>query len=317
MADRGFVLEQGAPSALLAAFQAWRPMRLQRLALLGVFSLLAVGAQTLVSASSSLDGEGNTLVRARVLFASPRSGEAAVHGAPYSAEEELEVIGPDGGRLESGLPMRRLYRDGLGRTRVEYSLYLGPGIATTPRIVEIYDAVAGYRYTLNAQDKIAHRVRQSETEAAAVAIVAREAPAAVARMEGIGTARAESPTAALAVDEPLVATRPDGSPQGPIAERLQGRTMEGLLAEGMRYTTFIPASGAAGGLLTSVSEVWYSRELGHALSTRLLDVSRGQRITTLKNIRRAVPPAELFEVPPDYAIRDEPAQFSVEFVLPN
>ncbi|MEO8051789.1 MAG: hypothetical protein ABI833_15325, partial [Acidobacteriota bacterium] len=62
------------------------------------------------------------------------------------------------------MPGRKMYRDFAGRTRTERILGAGPQVAgATPingvTISEIYDPVAGYRYTLDPVNRVAHRIK--------------------------------------------------------------------------------------------------------------------------------------------------------------
>src|SRR5260370_25729649 len=52
---------------------------------------------------------------------------------------------------------RKVWRDAEGRTRSERPLGMGPNQASMPLIVEITDPVAGFKYTLDTQNKVAHR----------------------------------------------------------------------------------------------------------------------------------------------------------------
>jgi hypothetical protein len=84
--------------------------------------------------------------------------------------------------------------------------------------------------------------------------------------------------------------------------------MEGVLVEGTRTTTVIPA-GAIGNELpiTIVVERWYSPELKVAVFSKKSDPRFGETTYRLTNIVRADPAASLFEVPADYTIKDAPA----------
>src|SRR5260370_26422859 len=52
---------------------------------------------------------------------------------------------------------RKVWRDAEGRTRSERPLGMGPNQASMPLIVEITAPVAGFKYTLDTQNKVAHR----------------------------------------------------------------------------------------------------------------------------------------------------------------
>jgi hypothetical protein len=83
----------------------------------------------------------------------------AVTGAPYSGEEVSENVHvlADGTRLTQRMVGRKVWRDSEGRTRSERTLGGGMNPAAMPPIVEITDPVAGFKYTLDTQRKVAHR----------------------------------------------------------------------------------------------------------------------------------------------------------------
>jgi hypothetical protein len=93
-------------------------------------------------------------------FGVGRFAPPPVQGSPYSAEEsqEHEQTLSDGTHITQ-TPMRRtLYRDSQGRTRVERPIMMGPNGQQSPIVIEITDPVSGFVYTLDTQNKIAHRM---------------------------------------------------------------------------------------------------------------------------------------------------------------
>ncbi|HSC28039.1 MAG TPA: hypothetical protein VLD67_12235, partial [Vicinamibacterales bacterium] len=90
-------------------------------------------------------------------------------------------------------------------------------------------------------------------------------------------------------------------------ENLGQQMVEGVLAEGTRTTTVIPA-GAIGNeqAITIVSEQWFSPELQLLVATKHSDPRSGETTYRLTNIVRSEQDRSLFEVPPDYTIK-EPA----------
>lgn len=284
------------------------------LALLPLLSSL-ISAQTLVSASSSLDANGKAIYRVTILVARTSPPATPVIGVPYSADEVSEATQPDGAAIEHGEPPRHHDRDSQGRTRVERSLFLGPNLPETPRIVEISDVVAGYFYTLDPQNRIAHRARLVPAAGPVPPAVRTDTPPAVATAGGTTAVVTAAPMETRSERDPQVAERPGAPPIASQGDPLPGRTIEGLAAEGIRYTTVIPNYAPGTSPRIATTEVWTATELGVVLLSRQEGAAGGQRITALKNIVRAEPAHELFAVPPGYTIRDEPGRFSIEWTL--
>jgi len=88
-------------------------------------------------------------------------------------------------------------------------------------------------------------------------------------------------------------------------ESLGNQTIEGVQAEGTRFTTTIPA-GEIGNEqpIEIVSESWFSPELQTVVMTRHSDPRTGETTYRLTNINRSEPARSLFEVPSDYTIQE-------------
>jgi hypothetical protein len=73
----------------------------------------------------------------------------------------------------------------------------------------------------------------------------------------------------------------------------------------MRTTFTIPA-GAQGNdqPIQVISETWYSSELRLSMLYTLHDPRQGETVHRITNLVRDEPPAELFQVPPDYTIEE-------------
>jgi hypothetical protein len=91
------------------------------------------------------------------------------------------------------------------------------------------------------------------------------------------------------------------------SESLGNRTIEGVPAQGKRTVTTIPA-GTIGNsaVLEIVVESWYSPDLQVVVLGKRSDPRLGEMTYRLVNIKRAEPPASLFEVPVEYRIEGEP-----------
>lgn len=91
-------------------------------------------------------------------------------------------------------------------------------------------------------------------------------------------------------------------------EDLGTRDHEGVMAEGTRRITTIPA-GAIGNErpIEIVYERWYSKELGLTVYSKQSDPRFGEQTYRVTNIVRAEPDPSLFTVPNSYRILAEPA----------
>jgi TonB family protein len=103
------------------------------------------------------------------------------------------------------------------------------------------------------------------------------------------------------------ALRPE-PPQPPkfpeTKEKLGRQTIEGVEADGTRITVTIPA-GTMGNErpINIVTEHWYAPELQTVVMTKHSDPRFGETSYRLTNINRSEPAHSLFEVPPDFEIK--------------
>jgi hypothetical protein len=223
----------------------------------------------------------------------------AVTGAPYSAEEITEHVQTlaDGTHITGPSQKTMFYRDSLGRTRVERSFPLPPGVigAAGPSIIDISDPVSGARYTLDPRSRTARKFSVPS------------GPPPVAPGAGLSqstTVRPNMQAATRALSPALTdiqAQRPQFS-----HESLGSQTIEGVLAEGSR-TTVTYAIGAVGNdrPITTVSETWTSPELKTVVLSKNSDPRNGDSTTRLTNISRLEPEVSLFQIPSDYEIVDQ------------
>ena len=96
-----------------------------------------------------------------------------------------------------------------------------------------------------------------------------------------------------------------GSSHKAKKESLGKQMIEGVEAEGTRFTTTIPA-GEIGNErpIEIVSEVWYSAQLQTDVMRRNFDPRTGETVYKLTNIVRNEPDHALFELPADYTIKE-------------
>jgi hypothetical protein len=192
-------------------------------------------------------------------------------------------------------------------------------IVTTPNEVATATVAPGGRGTLTAartaeggvvvagSDPSAEAGRRREVEAQAVA-------AGQGRGRGNGSGSGVAVTVAGEPHAGAIAYPPEGVtlPRTPMPaganinrEELGTQIVEGVAASGTRTTTTIPA-GAIGNEqpLLIVSEQWFAPELKVLVMTRHNDPRTGETTYRLTNITQTEPARSLFEVPPDYTLRD-------------
>lgn len=217
-----------------------------------------------------------------------------VKGAPYSATAEAETIQTlaDGNRIRNKTTTF-VYRDGEGRTRRE-SVGKAQSVATE---VFISDPANGVNYSLDTQRRVAVKVNLTalDLEKMKYAVELGMKQLELKRQAQTGG------QAAPAEDEEVVKKK-----RQPVTESLGQQVIEGLLCEGRRATSTIPADEIGNEQpITIVNEQWYSPELQVYVLTKQSNPRSGETIYRLTNINRSEPDRALFEVPADYTLRDQ------------
>jgi hypothetical protein len=206
------------------------------------------------------------------------------NNSPFSAEFVTTTVQTlsDGTHITNE-QRRSEARDSQGRTRNETYLpdYLAkernqpPG---QPLFITIVDPVSGKHIHLNPQQKTA-------TEMSFPRIQVPRLP--------------EKITASPAV-------RPEPRPNF-SKEKLGGKTIDGVYAEGTRITTVYPAGSQGNDRdITVVTERWISPELGVEVLVKTSDPRNGESTTEVQNLNRGEPDPGLFQVPADYKIQSQP-----------
>ncbi len=200
-----------------------------------------------------------------------------VTGAPFSATfstQSTQVL-TDGNQIQRN-STGTIARDSQGRTRRDMTLpAIGPWATSgnpAPHVVFLNDPVAGTHYVLEPDKKVARQMR----------------PPRGMRHGKNGAA----------------ATAPRRQKAGVVTTDLGTQTINGVTAQGTRYTRTIPA-GAIGNEkpIEIVTERWYSTDLQMNVMTKHSDPRTGQTVTQLTNIQRQEPDASQFQVPSDYTVR--------------
>ncbi len=209
-----------------------------------------------------------------------------VTGAPYSAVAVTETRQTlaDGNTISRKV-QANVFRDSQGRTRRETTLTgVGPLAATgaSRTFVRIYDPVAGTAFVLHQDTKVAEKLRVPPS--------GRKSPA---NLQGKFNARMQEEIA-------------NGSLK---KEDLGVQTINGISAQGTRFTRTIPA-GQAGNAkpIVITNERWYSPDLQIVIKTVRNDPRFGETAYTVTNIQRQEPAAALFAVPSDYTVKQAGAR---------
>ncbi len=224
-----------------------------------------------------------------------------VTNAPYSAEEKTETVQTlaDGTRI-TNTTTAHIYRDSLGRTRREMPLPAFGGDTQTRTLITIFDPVAGASFTLDPENKVAHKMPMPIGAAKLIAVDKMKAEA-----EAMGRETKSSRTANMTY-------RVTRSKDAAAVQRddLGTSTLEGVNAKGVRETSTI-AVGSIGNdrPIVITSERWESPELQLEVKSVRNDPRMGETTHTLTNISRAEPDASLFQVPGDYKVDEGKSGF--------
>jgi hypothetical protein len=211
-------------------------------------------------------------------------GGKTVTGAPFSATISTETtqVLADGNHIDR-TTSGTIARDSQGRTRRDMTLpAIGPWSTSgqaAPHVVFIRDRVAGTQYILQPDKKIARRME---------------------RMRHGQHGGARAPGA-----EDGVQFGPGRGDQSNVTTTSLGtQTINGVQAQGTRTTRTIPAGtiGNANAIVIT-SERWYSPDLQTVVLSKRSDPFVGETTFQLTNIQKQEPDATLFQVPPDYTVK--------------
>ncbi len=251
-----------------------------------------------------------------------------VKGAPYSAIAEAETIQmlTDGNHIRNKT-VTTIYRDSEGRSRRE-TAGKTPGV---PAEVFVSDPVTGANFTLYPEQRMAMKKGAPvEIRMAAEKMLAEQGmKQATLTGDKTVTITANGQTLQLdqltleqraAIEQKMAAAKAgtmvmkEGQPavggvmtrkKPGTTESLGQQTIEGVLCDGKRTTTTIPAGSIGNDQpINIVSEEWYSPELQVLVLTKQTDPRHGETIYRLTNINRSEPARTLFEVPADYTIQE-------------
>jgi hypothetical protein len=204
------------------------------------------------------------------LLATAARGQERI--APYSAQRIMERVQTlaDGTRITQTPQKTNEYRDSAGRTRAEQVSTSDTG-AERITLINIFDPVAGFRYTLDPE---AHTAFQNS-----LSKLAPKAATSVAPKQG------ESPQVS--------------------SDSLGTDFIDGVLIKGTRATTVYPVGSFGNDRpVTVVREKWISPELLVLVVQKVSDPRTGEFSSRLTNISRSEPDPSLFQVPAGYEVID-------------
>jgi hypothetical protein len=247
-----------------------------------------------------------TQIRKPTMTVSPAQGMmAVVTGAPYSALEVSEQVQTlsDGTHITRKMGTVQTYRDSLGRTRTERQMP-GPVFSegrNAPTLIQIRDPVAGYMYTLDPDNHIAHRsalaARLPPQPAGQQTVVTQ----AVGIAGGMGGGAMVSGGVVGSRATPSIASEPLGT-----------QVIEGVTVTGTRRTMTWPIDSQGNDRpIVATTESWFSPQLRTTVRTKQSDPRTGEHTTELRDISLAEPDPTLFQAPAGYQIVDETGPFKV------
>jgi hypothetical protein len=223
----------------------------------------------------------------------PLTGRQPVAGAPFSADAitNVRLMLTDGSTLEQKTTAQ-YYRDSAGRVRVELRMDgLPPPRTLAERHIRTFVSPAPGQeptLTLDSETRTAHILPRFALAYAAGG--GREIAIPIGGVRFLVLKRAQD-----------MLTWKEAPPGKVIDELLGSRRIDGLETIGRRVTiTISTAEAADGNARQLIDERWQSPALRLIVAARSTDTRLGDVEYRLANIRRADPPASLFEVPGDY-----------------
>jgi len=170
--------------------------------------------------------------------------------------------------------------------------------------------VAGFRYVLDTQKKIAHRTTVGPNSNPPRMIKNSAAPVPPAPPGTTGVLAAGAGFAgAIAPNTAEPELRPERS-----TESLGTQTINGVQARGTRFTTVYPVNSEGNDRpITVTNESWVSPQLNITVMSKNSDPRHGDRINRVENLTLSEPDPSLFQPPPDYQVVDETGTFRIDY----
>jgi hypothetical protein len=240
---------------------------------------------------------------------------APVKGAPFCANittEHTQTFA-DGNRIHS-TDNSTLCRDSEGRTRRDAGLNLlgAGGEKSASKLVTIVDPVAGARYVLDPENKIAHKVSLSGPGSIGMPdLPPKGEHMMVFRTNGGGEA-------GMVTNDVFYKKVGADHETAPATENLGDQTINGIHATGTKMTHTIPAGKMGNDKpITVTSERWYSPELKATVMTKHNDPWAGELKTEFTSVSPSEPDSSLFTVPSDYkVVEDKDGPIKIQLPAP-
>ena len=284
-------------------------MKRLKLTALVSMAILALGANMLAQVPQE-----SGVVAASATMPPPRAAMLGMHlednmdvtpvtGAPFCAAVSTEHTQSfaDGNRIHTA-ENSNICRDSDGRTRRDARLNLlgaGPQSAA-PKLITILDPVAGVRYMLDSENKVAHKMTLPLPGSAPDRGLPKGGEVFIMRSGGAAAGQTFSTNMLYRK------AGQDSNEPAPATENLGDQTINGIHATGTRISTTIP-SGKMGNdkPIVVTSERWYSPDLKATVMTKHDDPWAGELETQFTNVNTSEPDPSLFTVPSDYKIVDD------------
>lgn len=165
-----------------------------------------------------------------------------------------------------------MYRDSLGRRRLDTFVFEGQYSTEGLRIACVRDWVGEYEYILDPANRVAYRMKMP-----------------------------------LSIGNPAFPTRMDHVPvPGPpnLVESLGTQIIDGFEAEGRRITSYDAPR-------PSINEFWVNKELEFVIRAANRPAVGPEIVESFDNVSHSEPDPALFQVPPDYRVVDESGPFTI------
>jgi len=180
-----------------------------------------------------------------------------------------------------------------------------------PSIIEISDPVAGVRYVLDPQNKVAHKqALQVPKGGSGAPDAATQSPIRAITTSSVPTMVPPPPPGGFGAPGDSAAASAHFALPEVTVEKVGTKEIEGVAVEGTRRTVNLATNDKS---LATVSEVWYSPELKITMFSKDSDPRTGGRIRRLIHVSRSEPPAALFAPPSDYSVLEETGGFTISW----
>lgn len=255
---------------------------------LGITLALSLAPLTPIAASQPSQS-------ATALLPNSAAVPTTIRNAPFSAEvsTQYDRVLSNGNHIHRET-RGKVFRDPQGRVRTETEIQ-SLGAAGSFQHIAIQDPVLREVIHLDSRTRTAYVHHLGEVFPQDVAA----GNSAVANKPG--NVVLASPQGSQAGGSIAIPLHPDTA-KPPSIELLGTKMLEGVPVIGTRTTRVIP--GSDGEPIVAVTDVWFSRDLQMVILSISDDGQGGRSMVRVTNIVRTAPNEQLFQVPPDYTVKD-------------